>query len=300
MAQTEPCRCFTPKRFRSMDHSNAVPGQRRTAQGSSRARCFTGVDDPSRPYDGCEQRRFSACGCDGKVHARAPRPGESMAHQPRDPFGDRKCSSSSSRHRGGDGPLGSRLRCGCSPAQRTGRRRCCRGGDGLPGSRLHWETTRSYGPSSWLGLWHRRKSRGGNGLCGSAAISTRRTEFALHDLPERIHFAGTVDGYLDVIADTLIRVFYIPGHDALAAKRRRGRPTDYLRRDLNDILSEGGFLQGEIADLIEEQVSSRQVSSRDERLRGRKRRAKAATKPKPARSASPRKSKRTRPSRPPR
>jgi hypothetical protein len=134
----------------------------------------------------------------------------------------------------------------------------------------------------------------------SAAMSTRRTEFALHDIPERIHFAATVDGYLDAIADTLIRVFYIPDHDALAAKRRRGRPTDYLRRDLNDILSEGGFLQGEIADLIEEQVSSRQVSSRDERLRGRKRRAKAATKPKPARSASPRKSKRTRPSRPPR
>jgi hypothetical protein len=126
-----------------------------------------------------------------------------------------------------------------------------------------------------------------------AAMSTRRPESALHDMPERIDWAAAFAGYLDAIAERFMRVFYLPDREALAAKRRRGRPTDHLRRELLDILSEGGLLPGEISDLIEDQVPSR-----NERLRGRKKRGKAAAKPESQRSATTRKSKQNPPGRP--
>ena len=100
-------------------------------------------------------------------------------------------------------------------------------------------------------------------LC--AAMNIRRPELLLHDMPERIHWAAPAAEALDMIADLMIRVFYVPDHDVLAAKRRRGRPTDHLRRQLNDILAEGGLRQREIANLIEDRVGPKV-----ERLRGRR------------------------------
>jgi hypothetical protein len=88
----------------------------------------------------------------------------------------------------------------------------------------------------------------------------------------------------------ITRVFYVPDRDVLAAKRRRGRPTDHLRRHLNDVLIEGGRVRREIADLIEDRVGAK-----IERLRGRRRRAKAAARPRSTPSPTIRKSKGTRP-----
>lgn len=82
-----------------------------------------------------------------------------------------------------------------------------------------------------------------------AAMNIRRPESLLHDTPERIHWAATVAEAFDEIANLITRVLYIPDRDVLAAKRRRGRPTDHLRRELNDTLAEGGLTQREIADL---------------------------------------------------
>lgn len=124
-------------------------------------------------------------------------------------------------------------------------------------------------------------------LC--AAMNIRRPELRQHDTPERIHLAATAAEDLDEIANLIAGVLYMPDRDVLAAKRRRGRPTDHLRRHLHDVLAEGGLTRREIADLIEERAGPKM-----ERLRGRQRRAQEAARRSTTRPTTPGRSKRNR------